>query len=61
VIDALDLVEKDYLGGSGSRGYGQVQFYIETTPEAKKRPYEILQLKQNDFEKIFQWQTISTN
>ena len=26
VIDALQLVEDDYLGGSGSRGYGKVQF-----------------------------------
>ncbi len=26
VIDALQLVEDDYLGGSGSRGYGKVEF-----------------------------------
>ncbi len=26
VIDALQLVEDDYLGGSGSRGYGKVKF-----------------------------------
>ena len=26
VIDALQLVEDDYLGGSGSRGYGKVAF-----------------------------------
>ena len=26
VIEALQLVEDDYLGGSGSRGYGQVKF-----------------------------------
>jgi len=26
VINALQLVEDDYLGGSGSRGYGKVQF-----------------------------------
>jgi CRISPR-associated protein Csm3 len=24
----IDLVEKDYLGGSGSRGYGRVKFHI---------------------------------
>jgi len=26
VIEAMQLVEDDYLGGSGSRGYGKVQF-----------------------------------
>lgn len=26
VRKAIDLLEKDYLGGSGSRGYGQVEF-----------------------------------
>ena len=26
VISALQLVEEDYIGGSGSRGYGQVKF-----------------------------------
>jgi CRISPR type III-A-associated RAMP protein Csm4 len=26
VIDAMQLVEDDYLGGSGSRGYGKVEF-----------------------------------
>ena len=26
MIDALQLVEDDYLGGSGSRGYGKVEF-----------------------------------
>jgi CRISPR-associated protein Csm3 len=26
VLEALELVEQDYLGGQGSRGYGQVKF-----------------------------------
>jgi CRISPR-associated protein Csm3 len=26
VAEAMDLLENDYLGGQGSRGYGQVQF-----------------------------------
>lgn len=29
VFDGLTLIEDDYIGGSGSRGYGQVKFYIE--------------------------------
>jgi len=29
VKDGLDLVANDYLGGSGSRGYGRVKFHIE--------------------------------
>lgn len=29
VKDGLNLVENDYLGGSGSRGYGRVVFHIE--------------------------------
>lgn len=28
--EALDLLEADYLGGSGSRGYGKVKFIIES-------------------------------
>lgn len=26
--EALELLEEDYLGGSGSRGYGKVRFYV---------------------------------
>jgi CRISPR-associated protein Csm3 len=26
VLEALSLVQKEYLGGSGSRGYGKVSF-----------------------------------
>lgn len=29
VNDGLNLVANDYLGGSGSRGYGRVEFHIE--------------------------------
>lgn len=29
VKDGLDLVANDYLGGSGSRGYGRVKFHID--------------------------------
>lgn len=26
IKNGLELIEKDYLGGSGSRGYGRVEF-----------------------------------
>ncbi len=35
VLQALELIEKDALGGSGSRGYGKVKFYYEN-PKATK-------------------------
>lgn len=34
VEEGLHLVERSALGGSGSRGYGQVKFHYETTEEA---------------------------
>ena len=33
VKEGLALVEQSYLGGSGSRGYGQVKFDYEVTSE----------------------------
>jgi CRISPR-associated protein Csm3 len=61
VIEALQLVEDDYLGGAGSRGSGKVQFenievyarsgdaYGTPIPLGK---YEKVQYLLNDFEKI---------
>jgi len=40
VFDALQLVQDDYLGGSGSRGYGQVKFHIEKVKEKTKEYYK---------------------
>ena len=31
VKEGLSLVEDSYLGGSGSRGYGQVKFHYEVS------------------------------
>lgn len=33
--EAIDLLENDYLGGNGSRGYGQVKFEIKETVSVK--------------------------
>jgi len=30
ILDTLSILEDDYLGGHGSRGYGRVKFEIET-------------------------------
>jgi len=39
VFAALQLVQNDYIGGSGSRGSGQVSFKIETIKERTKDFY----------------------
>jgi len=61
VIDAMQLVEDDYIGGSGSRGSGKVRFtdievfaressaYDKTIQIGK---YDSVQSLANDFEKI---------
>ena len=36
---ALQLVQNDYIGGSGSRGSGQVAFHIETVEERPREFY----------------------
>ncbi|MEL6194125.1 MAG: type III-A CRISPR-associated RAMP protein Csm3, partial [Bacteroidota bacterium] len=37
---ALQLVQDDYLGGNGSRGYGQVSFEIDSITERSAAYYE---------------------
>ncbi len=39
LAEAFDLIEKDYLGGSGTRGYGQVEFRV---PDEKHHISEYL-------------------
>lgn len=38
VLDTLSLLEDDYLGGHGSRGYGKIAFKVETF-EGRKMDY----------------------
>lgn len=40
VYEGLRLLEDDTLGGSGSRGYGQVKFYISNLEEREVRDYQ---------------------
>ncbi|MCS7028719.1 MAG: type III-A CRISPR-associated RAMP protein Csm3 [Bacteroidia bacterium] len=39
IFNGLRLIQDDYLGGKGSRGCGQVQFYIESIKERSKEFY----------------------
>ncbi len=39
VRQALELVEDDYLGGQGTRGYGQVKFNIKSVQERTAEAY----------------------
>jgi len=40
VFEGLRLVQDDYLGGSGTRGYGQVKFGIESVKYKDRNCYE---------------------
>lgn len=66
VIDAMQLVEDDYLGGSGSRGSGKVRFRnIRVYARGRKdysapmtfneKPYDSLQELSSQFEKLQHW------
>ena len=39
LFKAMKLLEDDYLGGSGSRGYGKVKFTVESVMEKSKEFY----------------------
>ncbi|MCL6524693.1 MAG: type III-A CRISPR-associated RAMP protein Csm3 [Thermoflavifilum sp.] len=41
-FEALLLIEDDYLGGCGSRGYGQVKFYIDSVKQRTNDYYKVL-------------------
>ena len=66
VIDAMQLVEDDYLGGAGSRGSGKVRFRnIKVYARGRKdyseamafndQPYDSLQELSSQFEKLQRW------
>lgn len=39
---AIKLLENDYLGGNGSRGYGQVKFLVFESNDSDKLKYEVV-------------------
>lgn len=47
VISALQLVQDDYIGGSGSRGSGQVQFTLEQISERTGAYYQNESVEKN--------------
>lgn len=65
VTDALQLVEDDYLGGSGSRGSGKVKFeHIKlfvrngsdySQPIEYTKEFESIQEVAKDFDKLLDW------
>jgi CRISPR-associated protein Csm3 len=64
VIDALQFVEDDYLGGAGSRGSGKVQFFaVEVTARARGQysqsasfgTFESIQALANKFDELLTW------
>ena len=46
--DAINALENDYLGGSGSRGYGQIKFegwkYYEASEDSEWKMKEVKDL-----------------
>mgnify|MGYP005855491911 CR=1 FL=1 len=70
VIDAMQLVEDDYLGGAGSRGSGKVRFRnIKVYARGRKdyseamafndQPYDSLQKLSSQFEKLQDWLAVN--
>jgi len=54
-FDALRLLQDDYLGGSGSRGYGQIKFHIENV---KERTIQFYKTQEKEQEKDYTLVTI---
>lgn len=69
VVDALQLVEDDYLGGAGSRGSGKVRFFdIKITARSRSdygqpldyaegRAFDSVQTLRNEFPALKSWLT----
>jgi len=55
IIRGIQLLEDDYLGGSGSRGYGKVKFIKEKIlwTDYRKQPFEEKELDENEIANIY--------
>mgnify|MGYP000397907494 CR=1 FL=1 len=51
LFEGMHLLEDNYLGGSGSRGYGKIEFQIESIKEKTKNDY-IQGNEAKDYEKL---------
>ena len=47
IFKGMSLLQDDYLGGSGSRGYGKVKFHIEKLAHKTEDTYKSLSEEQN--------------
>lgn len=50
LFNGMRMLEDDYLGGKGSRGSGQIKFYVESIKERSKNFYE----KEFDYSNAFE-------
>jgi len=55
IIRGIELLEDDYLGGSGSRGYGKVKFIKEKIlwTDYRKQPFEEKIVDENEIANIY--------
>lgn len=55
IKQGLSLIEDDYLGGHGTRGYGQVEFHIDSVTERTADDYRNGEsnLKNSEFAELF--------
>jgi len=55
VREGLFLIEDDYLGGQGTRGYGQIEFIIETVEEKSAEDYRngLRERKRSSYSDLF--------
>jgi len=57
IKQGLFLLEDDYLGGHGTRGYGQVEFHIDSVTEKTATGYRKgdIEPTESEFAKTFSW------
>ena len=55
VCQALSLVEDDYIGGQGTRGYGQVEFIVTSVTERTADSYKLgkMERQTSEYQKLF--------
>lgn len=49
IFDGLLLIQDDYLGGSGSRGYGQIKFTLSSVTERTNEYYKSAEKQEKEY------------
>ncbi len=49
IFDGLQLIQDDYLGGSGSRGYGQIKFTLSSVTERTNEYYKSAEKQEKEY------------